>query len=69
MPSLASYPWADIKSNPNIVAAITPRGAHGHFVTGWNFERWHRRPMADFLNAVDVWDKETLQKAIIAQGL
>jgi hypothetical protein len=47
------YPWEDIKANKNIIAAITPRGAHGHFVVGNNLTRWFKKPMSDFLNAVD----------------
>jgi hypothetical protein len=47
------YPWKDIEANSNILAAITPRGAHGNFLVGRTRERWFKKPMTDFLKAVD----------------
>jgi hypothetical protein len=35
------------------LAAITPRGAHGNFLVNRTRERWFKKPMTDFLKAVD----------------
>jgi hypothetical protein len=62
------YPWDDIKSNKNIIAAITPRGAHGHFVVGKNLERWFKKPMTDFLKAVDEYNSQLQKQKAQEQG-
>lgn len=51
------YPWKDIEANKNILAAITPRGAHGNFLVGRTKERWFKKPMSDFLKAVDLYQE------------
>jgi len=59
--TLDFYPWKDIESNQNIIAAITPRGAHGHFVTGSSAVRWFRKPMGEFLKAIDSYNTEGMR--------
>ena len=66
---MSFYPWADIKANPNIIAAITPRGAHGHFVCGWDRHRWFKKPMVKFLEAVDQFDKDKFLENIAKNDL
>lgn len=52
------YPWKDIQANNNILAAITPRGAHGNFLVGRKRDRWFKKPMTDFLKAVDQYEEK-----------
>jgi len=50
-------PWDEIKKNPNIIYAYTPRGGHLDFLTGMRRTRWYRKAMVDFINSVEQWDK------------
>lgn len=49
-------PKEELSKNPNLILAMTQRGGHIEWFTGFRASRWIRKPVVEYLDCIDKMD-------------